>query len=123
MSKAKVLSLMLLSALVGAAATLALQEQRTRRVPQFENDHVKVWKSIIYPNQPLSMHRHENGRALIALTDGTLKVVNEEGETVDTYEWKAGNAYWLDEDPPNVLHGDVNEGPDTVEVIVVELKN
>lgn len=120
---------MLVTALVSVAATLAfqdvqdIQEQRTRREPQFENDHVKVWKSIILPNQPLRLHRHENGRALIALTDGNLKVVNEAGEHIDTYEWKAGNAYWLDKDPPDVLHGDVNEGPETIEVIVVELKN
>ncbi len=114
---------MLVTALVSAAATLVVQEQRTRREPQFENDHVKVWKSIILPNQPLRLHRHENGRALIAPTDGDLKVVNEAGETVDTYEWKAGKAYWLDKDPPEVLHGDLNEGPGTIEVIVVELQN
>ena len=124
MSKTRVLLLMLVTALVSVAATLAVQEQqRTRREPQFENEHVKVWKSIILPNQPLRLHRHENGRALVALTDGDLKVVNEAGETVVTYEWKAGKAYWLDKDPPDVLHGDLNEGPGTIEVIVVELKN
>ena len=123
MSKTRVLLLMLVTALISVAATLALQEQRTRREPLFENDHVKAWKSIILPNQPLRLHRHEHGRALIALTDGNLKVVNEAGEHIDTYEWKADNAYWLDKDPPDVLHGDVNEGPETIEVIVVELKN
>ncbi len=123
MSKTRVLLLMLVTALVSVAATLAVQEQRTRREPQFENEHVKVWKSIILPNQPLRLHRHEHGRALVALTDGDLKVVNEAGETVDTYEWKAGRAYWLDKDPPEVLHGDLNEGPGTIEVIVVELQN
>jgi len=122
MSKTKVFLLMLVTAIVSVSATLAVQEQRTRREPQFENDHVKSWKSVILPNQPLRLHRHENGRALIALTDGTLKVVNEAGETVDTYEWEAGKAYWLDKDPPDVLHGDLNEGPGTIEVIVVELK-
>ena len=123
MSKTRVLLLMLVTALVSVAATVTVQEQRTRREPQFENDHVKAWKSIILPNQPLRLHRHENGRALIALTDGNLKVVNETGEHIDTYEWKAGEAYWLDKDPPDVLHGDLNEGPQTIEVIVVELKN
>ena len=123
MSKTRVLLLMLVTALVSVGATLAVQEQRTRREPQFENEHVTVWKSIILPNQPLRLHRHENGRALVALTDGDLKVVNEAGETVDTYEWKAGKAYWLDKDLPEVLHGDLNEGPGTIEVIVVELKN
>jgi len=114
---------MLVAASVSVGATLAVQEQRTRREPQFENDYVKAWKSVILPNQPLRLHRHEHARALIALTDGNLKVVNEAGELIDTYEWQAGHAYWLDKDPPDVLHGDVNEGPETVEVIVVELKN
>ena len=114
---------MLATALVSVAATLAVQEQRTRREPQFENDHVRVWKSIIYPNQPLRLHRHEHGRALIALTDGNLDVVNETGETVDVYEWRAGKAYWLDKDPPNEMHGDLNKGSTTIEVIVVELQD
>ena len=123
MSKMKVVLLMLATAFVSVGATLTVQEQRTRREPQFENDRVKVWKSIIYPNQPLSLHRHEHGRALIALTDGDLDVVNEAGETVDVYEWEAGKAYWLDKDPPNQLHGDLNKGPATIEVIVVELQD
>lgn len=52
------------------------EETTTRRVPQFENQVVEVWKSIILPNQPLSMHRHDNPRAIIALQGGTLRVVN-----------------------------------------------
>lgn len=98
-----------------------IQEEITRRVPQFENEHVEVWKSIIMPNQPLTMHRHDNPRALIALTGGTLRVVNQDGDTHDM-TWETGSAYWLEADPPGELHGDVNEGPEPVEVIVVQLK-
>ena len=93
----------------------------TGRTPQFENEHVTVWKSIIVPNQPLEMHRHDNPRAIIALRGGTLTVVNDAGERHDM-TWETGNAYWLDADPPGELHGDVNEGPEPVEVIVVQLK-
>jgi len=122
MSKAKLLAVMAATAALSSAITLAVQEQKSRREPQFENEHVKVWKSIIVPNQPLSLHRHEFGRALIALKGGTLKVVDEAGKTIDTYVWEDGKAYWLDKDPPGKLHGDLNEGPDTMEVIVVELR-
>ena len=107
------------------AATPAGQEageQVTRRIPQFENEHVEVWKSIIMPDQPLSMHRHDNGRAIIALRGGTLTVVNEAGEERDM-TWETGSAYWLDADPPGELHGDVNRGTEPVEVIVVQLKS
>ena len=93
----------------------------TGRTPQFENEHVTVWKSVIVPNQPLAMHRHDNPRAIIALKGGTLTVVSDAGERHDM-TWETGNAYWLEADPPGELHGDVNEGPEPVEVIVVQLK-
>ena len=93
----------------------------TGRTPQFENEHVTVWKSVIVPNQPLEMHRHDNPRAIIALKGGTLTVVTDAGERREM-TWETGSAYWLDADPPGELHGDVNEGADPVEVIVVQLK-
>ena len=34
------------------------QPSSTHRIPQFENSHVKVWKSTIAPNAPLPLHRH-----------------------------------------------------------------
>ena len=104
-----------------SACSPATQEQATARIPQFENEHVEVWKSVIVPNQPLTMHRHDNPRVIIALKGGTLRVINEAGETHDM-TWETGKAYWLDADPPGELHGDVNEGPEPVEVIVVQLK-
>lgn len=98
------------------------EDQVTQRIPQFENEHVEVWKSIIVPHQPLTMHRHDNPRAIIALKGGTLTVTTDAGESYDM-TWETGDAYWLDADPPGVLHGDVNEGTEPVEVIVVQLKN
>ena len=94
----------------------------TRREPQFENEHVRVWKSIIMPRQPLALHRHEKGRALIALKGGQLKVVDKDGKAINTYNWQTGKAYWLDADPPGELHGDLNDTNESIEVIVVELK-
>lgn len=96
-------------------------DQVTRRIPQFENEYVEVWKSIIMPDQPLSMHRHDNPRAIIALRGGTLTVVNDAGEERDM-TWETGSAYWLDADAPGEMHGDVNRGSEPVEVIVVQLK-
>ena len=93
----------------------------TQRIPQFENDHVKAWKSIIMPKQPLSMHRHEHGRAIIALKGGSLKIVEQNGPT-KTVNWETGKAYWLGPDPAGTMHADVNDGPDPIEVIVVEQK-
>ncbi|MEX2284391.1 MAG: hypothetical protein WEE89_18020 [Gemmatimonadota bacterium] len=113
-----------LSFCAGIGVMWAQQQQTgTRREPQFENEHMKVWKSIIMPKQPLTQHRHDHGRALIALTDGTLEVVDQNGKRTNTYKWEKGKAYWLGVDPPNETHADVNNTDKPIEVIVVELKN
>lgn len=113
-----------LSFVAGAGAMWAQQQAQstTRREPQFENEHMRVWKSIIMPKQPLSLHRHDHGRALIALTDGQLKVVGKDGKVQNTYDWKSGKAYWLDVDPLGETHADVNDTDRPIELIVVELK-
>jgi quercetin dioxygenase-like cupin family protein len=108
-----------------AGTVMSAQKQggtTTRREPQFENEHVRVWKSVIMPRQPLALHRHDHGRTLIALTDGELKVFDEQGTHVHTYRWERGKAYWLEADPPGRLHADRNDTSRPIEVIVVELK-
>ena len=50
-----------------AAQSAPAMAQTTQRFPQFENEHVRVWKTVIMPNQPLTMHRHEFPRTLVAL--------------------------------------------------------
>ncbi len=110
------------SFVAGGLMTAQQQGPATRREPQFENEQVKVWKSIIQPNQPLTQHRHDHGRALIALVGGQLQVVDKDGKTVNSYDWESGKAYWLDADPPGTTHADVNRTGKAIEVIVVELK-
>ena len=113
-----------LSFAAGGGLIWAMQQGQstTRREPQFDNEHVKVWKSIIQPNQPLALHRHEHGRALIALVGGRLDVVDGDGKPLNTYNWESGKAYWLPADPPGQLHADVNRTDHAIEVIVVELQ-
>jgi quercetin dioxygenase-like cupin family protein len=106
---------------VALAATASTQPPApTRRVPQFENESVRVWRSHIAPGQPLSLHRHDAGRVIVALKGGTLKIVKESGES-RSVTWETGKAYWLPADPPGERHGDQNEGSEPIEVMVVEL--
>jgi hypothetical protein len=98
------------------------EQSATRREPQFENEYVKAWKSIIMPDQPLKLHRHDNGRALIALSGGPLDVVDKDGMVLHTYNWEKGKAYWLAADPQGEMHADVNRTGVPIEVIVVELQ-
>lgn len=114
--------LALVFALGVGVGTAQQQPQQTRREPQFENAHVRVWKSIILPNQPLNVHRHDFGRTIVALRGGTLDVVDASGKTTKQMTWETGQAYWLDADPAGEQHGDMNRGTTPIEVIVVEMR-
>jgi beta-alanine degradation protein BauB len=116
------------SFLLGAFFTLAIvfavhaqQSTQTQRTPLFENDAVRVWKSVVFPNAPLAMHRHEHPRIIVALSGGTMKIVEQNGPA-ETHLWETGKAYWLPANPPNTMHADVNAGDRPIEVVVVELK-
>ena len=74
------------------------------------------------PNQPLTLHRHEHGRTIVALKGGTLDVVDAKGQTKTKMTWESGKAYWLDVDPAGEQHGDLNKGKEPIEVIVVEMR-
>src|SRR5215471_16589437 len=103
--------------LVASAVSSSDQPSSTQRIPQFENAHVKVWKSIIVPNAPLALHRHDHGRVIIALQGGTMKIVDQSGAS-ETHVWETGKAYWLPANPPNTMHRDVNAGQRSIEVMV-----
>jgi hypothetical protein len=113
--------LVALGAGLGAFGVMSSQTAATGRTPQFENDDVKVWKSLVVPNAPLTMHRHDHGRVIIALHGGTMKIVEQNGPT-ESHVWETGKAYWLPPNAPNTMHADVNGGNQPIEVMVVELK-
>jgi beta-alanine degradation protein BauB len=121
------LKLFLIAGLSGAmlfGALLGVRSQQsatqTQRFPQFENEDVKVWKSVVLPNAPLTMHRHDHPRVIIALSGGTMKIVDQSGAS-ESHVWETGKAYWLPANPPNTMHADVNAGDKPIEVMVVEL--
>jgi beta-alanine degradation protein BauB len=104
-------------------ATLTSQPvNQSQKIPQFENDEVNVWKSIVMPNAPLTMHTHEHPRVIVALSGGTMKIVYENGPT-ETHRWETGKAYWLSSEEGKKRHADVNSGNTPIEVMVVELKD
>jgi len=108
--------------LVASAVWSADRPRVTQRIPQFENAHVKVWKSTIVPNAPLPLHRHDHGRVIIALQGGTMKIEDQSG-TSETHVWETGKAYWLPANPPNTMHRDINVGDRPIEVMVVEVED
>jgi len=116
------LSLVFSVLFLALTASSSATEDKTQRIPQFENAHVKVWKSIVLPNQPLPPHRHEHGRVIIALQGGTMKVAEVSGAS-ETQVWETGKAYWLPANAPGTMHTDVNVGNKPIEVMVVETKD
>ena len=117
--RASALGAMVLTAFCAGSSQ---QGNQTQRFPQFENDEVKVWKSTVMPNTPLAMHRHEHGRVIIALSGGTMKIVEQNGAS-ESHNWETGKAYWLPANPPGEMRSDVNAGDKPIEVMVVELKH
>jgi hypothetical protein len=97
------------------------QASPSQRIPQFENEDVKVWKTTVLPHAPLAMHTHEHPRVIIALSGGTMRVVNEGGSS-EVHQWETGKAYWLSAEQGNKRHADANEGDKPIEVMVVELQ-
>jgi quercetin dioxygenase-like cupin family protein len=108
--------------LATSAVRSSEQSSSTQRIPQFENSHVKVWRSTIVPNAPLPLHRHDHGRVIITLQGGTMKIEDQSG-TSETRVWETGKAYWLPINPPNTKHRDINVGDRPIEVMVVEVKD
>lgn len=121
MNKVLVSAVLIIS---GVAAGFAWGQAtaQTGREPQFENPDVKVWKSVILPNNSMPLHRHEHPRVIVALSGGTMKLLEESGRS-ETHEWQAGHAYWLPANGPGTRHQDVNVGDKPIEVMVVELQN
>ena len=113
------LSACLLNSLL--AASEVIENKSTHRELQFENEHVKVWKTIIMPHQPLKMHRHDCSRVVVSLKGGSLTRIEESGEKSQII-FDTGKAYWLTEDPPGTLHGDINESDEPIEVMLIEVK-
>ena len=109
------------AAALSTCVLISQVEQKTQRFPQFENTDVKVWKSIVMPNQPLAMHHHNHPRVIIALTGGTMNIVDPSGN-IEPHVWETGKAYWLPAMAPNTLHSDINAGEKPMEVMVVELE-
>jgi quercetin dioxygenase-like cupin family protein len=117
LNAAAILSILLAASVVWSSE----QASSTQRIPQFENTHVKVWRSTIVPNAPLPLHRHDHGRVIIPLQGGTIKI--EQSGTSETHVWETGKAYWLPANPPNTMHKDINVGDRLIEVMVVEVQD
>lgn len=98
-----------------------MKKHKTYRELQFENDTVRVWKTTVAPDDPLEFHKHDVGRVVVGLKGGKLKRIETDGSMSDL-SFDTHKAYWLEADQQHEMHGDVNEGHETVEIMVIEIK-
>jgi quercetin dioxygenase-like cupin family protein len=97
------------------------QTAEMQRIPQFENDRVSVWRSVIPPHTQSTLHRHDRGRTVVAIVGGELKTITPEGRVAVT-RYETGKAIWFEPMPPGETHRDVNDTDRTIEVVTVEMK-
>ena len=96
---------------------------QTHRTVYYENPVSRAWETVIMPNQPLKLHRHDYPRAVVVLEGGVLTLINENHEKTGELVLETGKTYWLEADAPDTLHGDINEGRRPVRVVVVEFRS
>jgi hypothetical protein len=113
--------LMVSAMFLGGFVAVRSEQAVTQRFPQFENEDVKVWKTVVLPHQPLTLHHHDHPRVLVALKGGTMNMADSSG-AVETHVWETGKAYWLPAMTPGAMHTDANAGESPIEVMVVELQ-
>ena len=90
-----------------------MDKVKTYHELQFENEHVRVWKTVIAPNQPLETDKDAEGHVVIGLKGGELKQGDGKDVCFETHK-----AYWL----TAKAHGTINLGKEPVEIMVIEMK-
>jgi hypothetical protein len=96
----------------------------SHRVTQIANNKVHVWETTIEPSSAhkIKMHHHNFDRVVVALDNGTLKIVNDHGK-VHYLKLQKDKSYYLKKDVGRELHTDENMGRHPIKVIVVELSS
>lgn len=95
----------------------------SKRTPQYSNEKVTVWESLIYPgsNQILKMHRHDFPRILVAFDSGTLKIASDKGE-IRYLKLEKNKSYYLPKDTLGEMHTDENMENYPIKILVIEIK-
>jgi beta-alanine degradation protein BauB len=66
-------------------------------------------KAFKVPAAPLGMHRHQHPRVIVAITRGTVQIVEQTGPAWSDVS-QTGRAYWQPANPPDAMRADVNAG-------------
>lgn len=89
---------------------------------QFENEQMSVAKVTIQPYEEIEPHRDEHPQVVIALKGGTITRLEVDGQETEIH-FPTGAAVMCEADPEDELHASVNNSPEPVELIVIQLKD
>lgn len=101
---------------------LSFEMQALEYEQQFENDQICIAKVKISPHEEIGLHRDVYPQVVVALTGGTITRLEADGRITDV-EFPTGTAVFREADSENELHRTVNNSSESVELIIIQLKN
>ncbi len=110
------------SALLGLICLASASIQALEYEPQFENDQISVAKAKIQPHEEIGLHRDAYPQVVIALKGGIITRLEADGRVIEVH-FPTGVAVIREADPQDELHKSVNNSSESVELVIIQLKN
>lgn len=86
-----------------------------------ENDSLSIAQAKIMPYEEIGLHRDVFPQIVIALQGGIITRLEADGSKVEV-NFPTGQAVSREADPPEQLHKSINNSPNPVELIIIQLK-
>lgn len=101
---------------------LSFQMHALEYEKQFENDQICIAKAKILPYEEIGLHRDVYPQIVIALKGGTITRFEADGRVTEV-QFPTGQVVFREADPENELHKSANKSSESIELMIVELKN
>ncbi len=88
---------------------------------QLENDLVCIATAKIMPYEEIGLHRDVYPEVVIASKGGMITRLEANGTTTDV-KFPTGVAVFREADPCDELHQSVNNSPESIELMIIQLK-
>lgn len=88
----------------------------------FQNERISIVKVVVDAHEEIGEHCDETARVVIATKGGTITRLEHDGRTTDVC-FPTGKAIFLEPDPENETHKSVNNSSESIELLIVLLKD
>lgn len=105
----------------GLICLLSSNAQALEYEIQLENESVSIARMKVMPHEEIGLHRDAYPQVVVALQGGVITRLEADGSTTDV-NFPTGRAVFREIDPPDQLHKSVNNSPNPVELITIQLK-